>query len=276
MRFATLQDHLDCDKERAIERVASIGLDGLELVVPDGVHDVGPHGMDLDSTGLDPMADELWSAPERERLRGLADDHGVSLPSVCPSFLNFRPGLTAADGTERATVAGLLKDLVAATADVGGDAILVPFFRDAAIEDDAQRERVATALGPVADAAAEAGVTLGIENTLPADENRALLDAVDSPAAGIYYDVGNATSFGYDPAEELRTLADDVVRVHFKDGHDGGADAMLGEGQVDFEGVADALDAVGYDDWIVLETSYEDDPVAAMEANLAFARDLLG
>lgn len=273
MRYATLQDHLDCDRERAVERVDEIGLDGLECIVPDGIHDVGPHGMRLDMEGVDPMSDDLWSEHGRDRLRDVADEHGVALPSLCPSFLNFRPGLTAADPEERTAAARILEDLVEVAADLGADVVLVPFFLEAEIESESQRNRVATAIQPAMRTAAEAGVTLALETSLPAAENRELLDEIDSDAAGIYYDVCNTTGFGYDPAEELRALGDAVTRVHFKDGE--GGDAMLGEGAVDFDAVADALADIGYDDWIVLETSYEDDPVAAMETNLAFARDLL-
>lgn len=275
MRYGTLQDHLGCGKDRAIERAAEVGLDGLELIVPDGVHNVGADGMHLDMTGLDAEADELWSPAERERLRTHAGEHGIELPSICPTFLNFRPGLLAEDPDERAAVAGIYEDLVAAVDDIGGDLILAPFFRDAEIETQVERTQVARAIRPAMETAADAGVTLAIENTLSADENRALLDAIDSPAAGVYYDVANTTARGYDPAAEIRALGDAISRVHFKDRNERGTGTMLGEGIVDFDGVADALDDIRYDGWIVLETMFVDDPIEAMSDNLGFARRLV-
>ena len=59
MKFATIQDHLGCGKELAIERAAEMGLDGIEWLIPDGVHNVGADGMHLDMTGLDTDADEV-------------------------------------------------------------------------------------------------------------------------------------------------------------------------------------------------------------------------
>jgi len=275
MEYATLQDHLGCTKEPAIERAAEVGLDGLEFIIPDGVHNVGADGMHLDMTGLDAAADELWSSDQREQLRDHAGEHGITLPSICPTFLNFRPGLVAEDPEERAAVADLYVELVTAVSEIGGDLILIPFFLDAEIESETERDRVAEAIGPAMDAAEEAGVTLAIENTLPAEENLELLDDIDSPAAGIYYDVANATGFGFDPAEEIRTFGDAVSQVHFKDRDETGTGTMLGEGLVEFDRVGDALDDIGYDDWIILETMFVDDPVDAMAENLRFARNVV-
>lgn len=277
MQFATLQDHLDCDKPTGIERAAELGLGGLELVVPDGIHDIGANGMALAPEGTDVESDDIWSAAERKRLRQVADDNGIALTSLCPSYLNFRPGLTAADAEERAAVADELRRLVDAAAALDAGVILVPFFRDASIESDEQRRRVAAEIEPAVDHAEREGVTLALETSLPAAENRTLLEAIDSPRARLYYDVGNATSFGFDPAAELRELADLLApRIHLKDGVGGGSDCMLGEGSVDFVGVADALDAIGYDGWLVLETMFRDDPMEGMAENLRYARQLFG
>lgn len=272
MKYATMQDHLGCAKELAIERAAEIGLDGIEWLIPDGVHNVGADGMHLDMTGLDTDADEVWSSDQRAQIQHHAQENDIGLPSICPTFLNFRPGLVAEDSEERAAVADIYVDLVAAAEDIGAETILIPFFLEAEIESDAERDRLVDAIMPAMDAAEAAGVTLAIENTLPADENLALLDDIDSPAAGIYYDVANTTAFGFDPAEEIRTYGDAVSQIHFKDRDQTGTGTMLGEGVVEFERIGDALGDVGYDDWIILETMFDGNPVEAMSENLRFAR----
>jgi sugar phosphate isomerase/epimerase len=58
-----------------------------------------------------------------------------------------------------------------------------------------------------------------------------------------------------------------------KDSVESAGDAMLGAGEVDFEMFADALHALGYEGWLVLETVHEEDPVSDAESNLAFLRD---
>ena len=60
-----------------------------------------------------------------------------------------------------------------------------------------------------------------------------------------------------------------------EEGHPPDWDVALGQGDVDFAAVASALKAMGYDGWVILETPATDDPVAAAQANLDFARQLL-
>jgi sugar phosphate isomerase/epimerase len=277
MQFATSQDVLGCDKVTGIERAATVGFDGVELVVPDGIHRVDEEsGMVLDLDGIDVYEDDLWTPEGRERVQEAAERHEIALPSVCPSYLNCRPGLKSSDEAERAAVAADVEGLIEAAADLGSTAILVPFFYDAEIEDEADRERVVDAVRDLAPVAEDAGVTLALETSLPPETDRAMLDAIDSPAVGVYYDIGNSTWFGYDPAREFDLIGESVASMHVKDSVDSSGDAMLGAGEVDFEGFAVALDGLGYEGWLVLETVHRGDPVADAAANLEFLREAVG
>ena len=61
-----------------------------------------------------------------------------------------------------------------------------------------------------------AGVILGIENTLSAQQNAEILDRIGHESVRIYYDVGNSTNQGYDVAAEIRFLKDRIAIFHFK------------------------------------------------------------
>lgn len=277
MQFATSQDVLGRDKLTGIEHAAEIGFDGVELVVPDGIHRVDDdEGMVLDLDGIDLRADEVWSPEGRARVREAAAEHDVALPSVCPSYLNCRPGLASPDPDERAAVAADLEALIEAAADLGADTILTPFFYEAEIDGEADRERVVEGIRDLAPLAEEAGVTLALETSLPPETDRTMLDAIDSPAVGVYYDVGNSTWFGYDPAREFEIVGEEIAMMHVKDGLEGSGDAMLGAGEVDFAAFADALEGLGYDGWLVLETVHRESPVADAATNLSFLREAVG
>ena len=71
-----------------------------------------------------------------------------------------------------------------------------------------------------------------------------------SEAVKAYYDIGNSTNAGFDVPADLRALKDRLGMLHFKDGG-----AYLGEGKVKMEPVAEAIQAIGYQGWIVLETA---------------------
>lgn len=233
-------------------------------------HETGFAGLELDVAGPDPGDDPIWDPVARDRIRRRAATLGVELPSVCLGFLN-RGGPTADDPDVRADARASIRRAVDAAAAVGADAILVPFFADAEIETDRHRDRVVENIRRVAESAEAAGITLALENTLSGAANRELLDRIDSPAVGTYYDVGNAVAYGLDPVEDILALGDEMVRLHVK-GRDADGACPVGDGEVDLEGCVEALETVGYDDWVVLETSAPNDPLSDAQANLRRTR----
>jgi sugar phosphate isomerase/epimerase len=253
-----MQNILDGGPLEAAETGAVIGFEGLEVNV--GSHD-------------DPLLDDPGF---REELRGLAGEGEIELPSLCLGVLNGG-NVSSEDADVREAARDAIERGLHAAADLGAGAVLCPFFGSAEMETAADRERAAEGLSPMADVAAGAGVTLAVESTLSAAHHRDLLEAIDGPAEalGVYYDVGNAISYGEDPVAGLRELDDLVARVHFKD-RAGDESVALGEGEVDFDGVCEALDDISYESWIVLETAGGDDRAAEAERNLRLAREILG
>jgi len=103
------------------------------------------------------------------------------------------------------------------------------------------------------------------------DETRKLLDRTDPAILGLCFDTGHWAFAGGDPVQGVREFADRIWHVHFKDhdpdvarqareqGWDGptsvghGVFCELGRGDVDFPGVVNALQDIGYAGWIVVE-----------------------
>jgi L-ribulose-5-phosphate 3-epimerase len=127
------------------------------------------------------------------------------------------------------------------------------------------------ALRELAPEAERAGIILGIENTLSAEDNMHLLDRIGSPAVKIWYDVGNSTNMGhFDVPKEIRTLGKDrICQIHMKDKTD------LGTGTVDVRGCIEAIHDIGYTGWCVFETAAPTgDRVADAAKNLNIFRKL--
>lgn len=249
----------------------------LPTKAPDSIddsHEAGFEGLELNVAGPDPGDDPIWTAEERTRIRRRAAELDHEVPSLCLGFLNGG-GLTMDDPDIRADARHVILRAIDAAAALGAENILVPFFGTGEIETDEHFDRVIGGISRVADAAEAAGVTLAIENTLPAAENVELVDAIDSPAVAHYYDVGNAFALGYDPVEEIETLGERISQVHFKDRDGDGESYMLGEGAVDFAGCVDALESIDYDGWVVLETTSPGDPVEDAATNRAFTERVL-
>lgn len=113
------------------------------------------------------------------------------------------------------------------------------------------------------------GLTMDDPDTR-ADARHVLLWAIDA-AAALGAETILVPFFGTGEIEtgsHVDRVIDGVSRVA-----DGG-NYMLGEGEVDFAACVNALEGIGYEGWIVLETASPGDPLEDAATNRAFAADL--
>jgi sugar phosphate isomerase/epimerase len=150
--------------------------------------------------------------------------------------------------------------------------VLIAQFHKGELKDDqAGVARTVEVLKELAPRAERAGVILGLENYLSAEENLDIVKRVGSPAVQVYYDVGNSTDKGYDIYQEIRMLKGQICEFHAKD-----AGFMLGQGRVDFQKVREAMDDIGYSGWIQIEAAAPKDLVTDYRAHLAYLRKVFG
>lgn len=155
---------------------------------------------------------------------------------------------------------------------LGVKVILLAFFGRGEVrpDDEPAVGRLVRLLKEVAPRAERAGVVLGIENYLSAEDNARILERVGSPAVQVYYDVGNSTDKGRDILKEIRFLGGKrICEFHAKDGPH-----LLGKGRIDFRKVREAMDDIGYSGWIQLETAAPHGIVADCRTNLAYLREV--
>jgi hexulose-6-phosphate isomerase len=110
---------------------------------------------------------------------------------------------------------------------------------------------------PLEDARKE-GVAVGLETSLPPKEFRRLLDALSPWGVRANYDMGNSSSLGFDPAEEIPVLGKDIGNVHIKDRVRGGGTVPLGQGDTDFGEVFRRLKALRYDGDFIFQSARQD------------------
>ena len=233
--------------------------------------EAGYAGIELNVDGPDAATDPIWTPANRVRMQVKAVAEEMAIPSICLGFLN-RGGLTSDDPDVRADARHAIVNAIDAAAAIRAEAILVPFFGDAQIESSEERDRLVDGFQRLTDAAEAVDVTLAIENTLDGEANAELVDRIDSPKVGIYFDVGNALVYGNDPIEDIETLGPDIARVHFKDWDDDGS-CRIGDGHVDYPAAVEALRDIGYDNWVVLETPSREDPIHEATVNLDRSRE---
>ena len=228
-------------------------------------------GMDGLELGVGGPAEKLAIADPsiRQKYKDGMQASGLATCSLSLDLLNGHPLFSDAQAP------AWVEQCIDAAKDLGATGMLVPFFGQAHLLQGKEWKKDALdalvprlkALAPKAEAA---GVCLGIECSLSAKQYLELLDQVGSEAVKAYYDIGNSTNVGFDVPADMRALKGRLCMIHFKDGP-----SYLGEGKVRMEPVAEAIKAIGYQGWIVLETA---NPAKSAEAdcrrNAEFIRKL--
>jgi L-ribulose-5-phosphate 3-epimerase len=214
---------------------------------------------------------EIADPAVRQKYKEQMKETGLVISSLMMGLLNSDPLASDPRGP------AWLEQSIDGAKDLGAKVILVAFFGKGSLLDGetlktADVDVVVQRLKAAAPRAKDAGVILAIENMLTAKQNVEILDRIGSDAVGIYYDVGNLTGRGYDVPAEIRFLKGRIAMFHFKDGPN-----YLGQGKVQYPAIAAAIRDIGYQGWIVLETSNPSkDRVADARRNAAFIRKLFG
>jgi sugar phosphate isomerase/epimerase len=211
----------------AIKMAKEIGLDGVEV-----------------SFGRPGDRYDLRVARNRELYQELAKEHGVAMCSLAMGILNEVPFATSPEADK------WVWDCVDVMPKLGLKVALLAFFSKGDLKGKQElQDAVIARLKKLAPRAEAAGVVLGIESYLNADEHMRILDAVKSPAVMVYYDVANMNRMGYDIYAEIRRLGRDrICQIHCKENG-----YLLGEGKIDFQEVKAALDQIGWQGWLVIE-----------------------
>src|SRR6266446_4422725 len=123
-------------------------------------------------------------------------------------------------------------DSIPITKKLDARVILLPFFGKGALTTHEEMDYVGDALREIAPEAEKAGVMLGLEDTISAEDNVRIMERTKSPAVLVYYDVGNSNRNGFDVAKEIRWLGKArICQMHLKD------KAYIGDGPIDFTAV---------------------------------------
>ena len=167
-----------------------------------------------------------------------------------------------------------VRDSIRLTSALKTRVLLLPFFGKWAIQGQEEGNAVADALRDLAPEAEKAGVILGLEDTISAEDNVRIMDRVKSKNVSVYYDVGNSTHAGFDPVKEIRWLGKDrICHIHLKDNPN-----YLGEGTISFPRIVEAIREIGFTGAANLETDTHPGSTveADMRKNLAYIRQVAG
>jgi sugar phosphate isomerase/epimerase len=212
---------------------------------------------------------------------------GLAIPSIDLNVLSASSeGRLAADDQAAERAGDTVRRAISAAARLGrtetaeGPAVLLPLIGRAAVEVDAELERVVELLTEPAELAEEAGVCLGVLSGLNFRQSRYLLDSLAPYGpVRVAFDAASLVVRKIDPPTFLRQLpAEEICQVRLRDvgipenGQPPRWSVALGSGDVDFRAVFQALRAIGYEGWYAVDGVADPD---AARADLEHAVGLL-
>jgi L-ribulose-5-phosphate 3-epimerase len=229
-----------------------IGLDGIQVSLTFPTDD-SPHLRD----------------PKTQRdFKQAALENGIQICSLAIGS----PGKSRLPLHTNPAAAILLVEAVEVARNLGTNNILLPILGDSHIHMDNQAEvdTFVAMMKEVARYAEKAGVVVGLEDWISAEDNLKLLDAIGSDYVAVYYDAHNIVPRVKDIYAEPKMLGKRINQVHVKN-----ANMLLATpgGRIDWPRMAQEFYDIGYRGWFVLETGAPSgDVVADTRANVEYIR----
>ncbi len=186
---------------------------------------------------------------------------GLGCTSVCV-IPDEEHNPISADASHRAGGVDHIKWALECSAAVGSDLLCGPFYQPLGVfsgdsPTEEEKARCVEVHKKASAIASDLNVTLAVEflnrfeayflNTMA--DAAAHTKAVGSPRFGVLYDTFHANIEEKDPVGVITKYADAIKHIHISENDRG----TPGEGHIDWPGTFQAIRAIGYNDWLVVE-----------------------
>lgn len=211
--------------------------------------DLGYDGMELISPNNPPVAE----------LRAASTSTGMPIHGLVNDS-HWKVRLSAPDQPTRDAGREILEQAIRDASAMGGHTVLlVPGVVNAEATHEQVWQRSIAEIRKALPLASSLGIRVLIENVWNGfcekpEQLRDYLDEIDSPWVGSYYDIGNSQKFS--PSEDwIRVLGSRIVKLDVKDWGVSAGFCKIGEGDVDWPAVRDALAKINYTGWCTAEVA---------------------
>lgn len=233
------------DFQSALDKAQSIGLDGIQL-----------------SNLKNEINVEDISEKKAEEIRRLFCDHNLAISSVCGDI----GGFALDNEAEAKNRIARTKKIMEATKLLGSTIVQTHI---GFIPEDFNHPKVVImrkCMEEIGKYGRKIGVVLATETgPEPASTMKRFLDTVQIPTIKVNYDPANLVMNGFDCIGGVAELKDYIVHTHAKDGRKkedakGRKEQPLGQGEVNFPKYIQAMDAIGFKGFYVIEREVGETP----------------
>jgi len=219
----------------AVTLTGELGADGLEI-------DMGSLG------NRETFENVLADTMVRNQFLSEARKQNLSFASMAMT------GFYAQSLADRPTVPRMIGDCINTMKQMGIKIAFLPLGVEGDLKKYPERRtKIVERLKMAGKMAEDAGVVIGIETALSAEEEVKLLEEIGSPAIKIYFNFSNPLKEGRDLCKELDILGKDrICQVHCTN-----KDSvwLINDPQINMKKVKQTLDKMGWSGWLVIERS---------------------
>jgi len=226
--------------------------------------EAGYEGVQVE-TGLDSNGYYLCDPLMRKIYREEAGRYNMEIISVVDNDLMYVGCQGDRDGEEYKKSVRAIDLTVETAADLGCKKIMLPMFFRSQIHLDRPEtfDRAVEVLKYACRHASDMGIIVQVETSIPAQNQRDLMKAVDMPNLTNFYDFQNLYWYeGLDALQELPGLMPlNGEEMHLCDGwgimtKDTNGGCLLGAGEAHFEEQMKIICEYGWDGWLIVENGY--------------------
>ncbi len=234
--------------------------------------EIGADGLEVDMGGLGAREtfDNKLATPEvRQQFLDKAKELDLEIPSLAMT------GFFAQSFATRPTYQKMVGDCIDTMKAMGVKVAFLPLgVQGDLVKNPELRPAIVERLRIVGKMAKQAGVVIGIETTLDARAEVQLLKDIGSDAIKIYFKFSNPIKAGRDVCKEMKILGKKRICMIHCTNEDGVW--LQNDPEVDLQKIKKTLDKMGWEGWLVVERSRDqNDPTNVkwnFSANVAYLK----
>ncbi len=201
---------------------------------------------------IDKYENPITDETEIYQIEKLSSEYDVKINSICCDFFMDNLLFRISEEEQRQNLS-VLKKLMENAHTLGIKILEIPLVDSSSIKNEEEEDELVTNLKKITQDANDLDIFIGLETDYQPQKILKLLKKIGDDKIVLNYDIGNSSSLGFDPKEELTLLGKYIKNIHIKDRKLNGSTVPFGEGDADFDLFFSTLSDIDYKGDLILQ-----------------------